>query len=698
MKLTKTAAVRRWKDRATQWFLERVLGAPPDVTVFLGGRPRQWAPYVRIESRALWAAESRANKARALLRGRWQPGEPLIQADAWVSYRRLYFGGDEDGGDHLAILNDWHFAREWDLDALTEKDRERADALATFTVLTHLRYKHVASSRLNLRLAERVPYMADLVYPMVAKTPVFSLRYFLDLHAHYAFNAVRRAQHPHADDVIALLYDLLFLQQKTAIALLEYTRLMSHAELHKGAAQITNAEVEAIMAADGLFAYLKASVEKTIALVGATHGIRNLDAKKEHKKRVAALREGLPKGVENLPYGAFLFEMVGTEHLEDLNDYRTGLLHKKGIADLQPHAYVARDAMESPFRKVFGVLHEQHSKNTALLLVALALLTDKLVQLDRPPFGPEDIPSALKTAELPKRFAAQEAAATQAIAHAEAAAPGAAPGALFAKRAQVRRLLGRDRDALADLQEALARGAAPEADLRYELGISFMNVDDVGNDAAAVEAFTRVIALAPGMERAYLARALAYENLGDLAAAATDLDVVIARVARPAVLLEKRGLWRLRLGRPADALADFDAAAALDHAPLDVLTGRGAALHALGDVDRALAVFDSAIEHHPRAVVVRINRAHARLDAGDHDGATADLDWVVEHGAAPPKLPGALMLRSALRDQAGDREGALADTERVAGLLGANMPANLTTYLEQLRGVARSEVTHDAGR
>jgi hypothetical protein len=169
-----------------QWFLERGLGAPADVAMLLGDRVREWTPYVRIESRALWSAEPLSRRMLSLLRGRWRPSEAAVQSEGLAAFKRLLFGGEEDCGDHLGILNEWHLRREWELTALSESDRERANALASFTVLTRLRYEEIAASSLNLNIALRYPYVADLIYPIVAKTPIISLRYFLDLHVHFA--------------------------------------------------------------------------------------------------------------------------------------------------------------------------------------------------------------------------------------------------------------------------------------------------------------------------------------------------------------------------------------------------------------------------------------------------------------------------------------------------------------------------------
>src|SRR5690348_15065488 len=82
-------------DRLLQAFLEKGLGAPPDVTFFLGDRVREWAPYVRIETRALWAAEPRRRRFAAVLRGKWNPDAIISQDQAIKTYREQIFGPDD---------------------------------------------------------------------------------------------------------------------------------------------------------------------------------------------------------------------------------------------------------------------------------------------------------------------------------------------------------------------------------------------------------------------------------------------------------------------------------------------------------------------------------------------------------------------------------------------------------------------------
>ena len=149
----------------------------------------------------------------------------------------MSFGGQGNLGDHILSLVAWHNSREWDLSSLTDSDRAKAQALESMTVLTRQRFGEVNSSpAMNLSLAERVPWMCLLVQPLIAKIPIISLRYYLDVHSTFAFNAIRKARHPEAEGLIAYLYEVLFLQQKIAIALNEYLRNAAHAGMAKGGA------------------------------------------------------------------------------------------------------------------------------------------------------------------------------------------------------------------------------------------------------------------------------------------------------------------------------------------------------------------------------------------------------------------------------------------------------------------------------
>src|SRR5690606_11764303 len=98
---------------------------------------------------------------------------------------------------------------------LSDPDNDRARALDTLGALTRLYLMRFQDHPgLCLRLARDYPGPAHLVYPLVVKIPVVSLRYYVDVVASDAFAAIRAADHPQGDDIIAYLYELLFLQQK----------------------------------------------------------------------------------------------------------------------------------------------------------------------------------------------------------------------------------------------------------------------------------------------------------------------------------------------------------------------------------------------------------------------------------------------------------------------------------------------------
>lgn len=66
---------------------------------------REWTPYIRIETGALWSKEPPWRKVLALLRGHWQPGDAITQREGREAYGHFMFGGDEHCGDQLGMLN-----------------------------------------------------------------------------------------------------------------------------------------------------------------------------------------------------------------------------------------------------------------------------------------------------------------------------------------------------------------------------------------------------------------------------------------------------------------------------------------------------------------------------------------------------------------------------------------------------------------
>ncbi|MCU0405364.1 MAG: hypothetical protein MUE64_00075 [Ignavibacteriaceae bacterium] len=346
--------------------------------------------FVVIKTQNVWKRESLIKKIKSILTLKWLPTERLLNEARETVFFDQVFGDTKDFGNELFKLSKWHNSKEWNIKHLTESDRKKADALEFMTILSGMRYQET-SDLLHLYLFERFPFICLLTYPMIVKIPVVSIHYFVNIHSSFAFNSIRKSNHPQADKIIDYLYEILYLQQKIAIALHEFLRLTVYTEKLKSETLLMNSEIDAIMSADLLFSYLKASVEKIIVLVGLTYEITDLDNKHEHNKKLKALYEKLPKKILDIYYVKFMLEFFSSENLDELNNYRSGLLHKRGISDLQPHNYVSKNAESLPLKKIFQVLHEQHSKNASVLLGALAILTDRLVLLDPPQENLEDI-------------------------------------------------------------------------------------------------------------------------------------------------------------------------------------------------------------------------------------------------------------------------------------------------------------------
>jgi len=365
---------------------------PIDFTVPFGTEIQKDSIYAVVYYKELWISEPISKKLKSLITFQYKPDKTKILLNAQETLMRQVFGSKEDYGIALMDLMGWHHSKKFEFDYLTDSDKSKIEGLNGMTLLTRTRFREQLSIQLNLRLWEKSPQICSLCNAMVVKIPVMSLQFFIDVHVAFTFNSIRKAEHVFADQLISYLYDILYIEQKIAISLHEYSRRILYTEERKNDALFINAEINAIMGADLIFSYLKASVEKTIVLIGLTHGIKNLDSKKTHKLKIETLIKSLDKEVKELWYSEIIFEFIKSENLDNLNNYRTGILHKKGISDLQPHNYVGAKAKSIPLRKILETLHSQHAKNTATLICALALLTDNLVNADPPRINPLDIP------------------------------------------------------------------------------------------------------------------------------------------------------------------------------------------------------------------------------------------------------------------------------------------------------------------
>lgn len=349
-------------------------------------------PIVNIPIQQLWERDSFKNRFMAFLKMKYKPDKELIRKIADDIFKEELFGEEDDLANPLLDLMVWHQNRDWVLNNLQEADIDKANALEAMTNLNRKRYWDYISSNLNLRLAIRQPIITFIIFPVVTKTPVRSIQYFVDVHSRFAFNSIRKSKHKYADDIISYLYEVLILNQKTANKLHNIVKLIDDSKKRKGETIMLRSEIDAISEIDITVTYLKASVEKITSLTGYTFNIPKLEEKKEHKKRIKALEFNIPKKVKKQPYYEFLIDHISSHQLEKLNNYRTGILHKKGISANQPQNFYQKKESHNTLLELFDFLFDQHCKNSTILITTLALLTDELVEIDKPDFALNEIP------------------------------------------------------------------------------------------------------------------------------------------------------------------------------------------------------------------------------------------------------------------------------------------------------------------
>jgi len=366
----------------TDFLLRNYFKLTDDFTIPLGSQLQRGSIFVVAKAKNMWQSESLSKKVKSILRRNYDPSKHLIEDAAKSVLIADIFGGVEDFGDRMLKLMAWHGSRKWVFENLTNEDQAKAEAGNGMTILARTRFINLHYSHLNLNLWEYYPLIAMLVVPMVVKIPLQAIRYYPDIHYEFAFNSIRKSKHPQAEALVNYLYEISNLQKKIIISLHEFIRLVAYAIENKKEAILINAEVDAIQQAENILSYLKASIEKAIVFIGLIYDIPNLDNKKHHAQKISALLRELPPKVKEQYYWQAIEEFISTENLKVLNDYRNGVLHKMGVANLQPHSYVGKAYDQTPFKIIFEFLHEQHTRNTIVFIGSLALLTDKLMILD----------------------------------------------------------------------------------------------------------------------------------------------------------------------------------------------------------------------------------------------------------------------------------------------------------------------------
>ena len=142
----------------------------------------------------------------------------------------------------------------------------------------------------------------------------------------------------------------------------------------------------------------------------------------------------------------------------------------------------------------------------------------------------------------------------------------------------------------------------------------------------AIDAYTRAIALSPGVARLYYDRGNERRALGNVKGAIEDYTRALARDPRMGQALINRALDLQESGDVAGALADHERAIALGGEW--AATGhysRGNVHFDQGDLAAAIADYDRAIELVPGYIPPYLNRAAAR-QAADPARALADFE------------------------------------------------------------------------
>ncbi|MBX3239534.1 MAG: hypothetical protein KF679_06385 [Chitinophagaceae bacterium] len=363
-----------------------------ELVIPLGRLLQKGSPFAVVKTEKLWELETFDRKVKSLFSLNWQPSEHLLDKISREVFYEEIFGLPSDYNSELFKINYWHNSREWNLSCLTDDDIKKADSLDVLAVALRNKHRNITSSYLHLHLFDKIPSICILLHPMVVKIPVTSIQYCVDIHNAFAYNEIRVSEIANTDDLISYIYELQNLQIKTALSLNELIYLIDYNEKNKGNALLIQAELSAISEAENIVNYLKATIEKIIVTLGLIYNLKNLETKKTHKSKLDALYKVIPEKVKQLFYFELIEELIKSESIEELNNFRTGLLHKKGISNLQPHSFVGQEAKDVPLKQTLSFLLEQHRRNSSVLISTYALLTDKLVEVKRPNVKFEELP------------------------------------------------------------------------------------------------------------------------------------------------------------------------------------------------------------------------------------------------------------------------------------------------------------------
>ncbi|CAB3762005.1 hypothetical protein GQ57_09725 [Burkholderia sp. MSh2] len=185
--------------------------------------------------------------------------------------------------------------------------------------------------------------------------------------------------------------------------------------------------------------------------------------------------------------------------------------------------------------------------------------------------------------------------------------------------------LGREHDALARLDEALAINPVHQRVLFQRAGLlgQLARYDD------ACKVYGRLLELTPGFADGYVKRSDMLRALGRHDEALADCDRSIALAGRSFDAMRGRGLALRELGRFRDAVDSYGYALAQTPGSAEVLFLRGVAYLDLHDHEHALTDFNAAIAASPTFIDAIFNSSIALELLGRHDEALVRCDRVL---------------------------------------------------------------------
>jgi tetratricopeptide (TPR) repeat protein len=174
--------------------------------------------------------------------------------------------------------------------------------------------------------------------------------------------------------------------------------------------------------------------------------------------------------------------------------------------------------------------------------------------------------------------------------------------------------------------EAFSRAIALDPRNRYAYNNRGISRRNKGEFDAAIEDFSHAITLNPKDAHAYNNRGNAHRNKGELDAAIQDFSRAIALDAKSAAPYSNRGSARRSKGDLDAAIQDFSRAIALEPNDASAHNNRGNAHRIKGDLDAAIRDFSRSIALDSRSALTYNNRANAHRDRGDLDAAIEDWE------------------------------------------------------------------------